>query len=149
MHPLETKTRKLFSDYGRRSNDAVRAAGTIDAEAIAKVFADHFVGASPLGVSGAAHDADLPGVIAGGFEHYRAVGGTRFEIVSLEVEILDEMHAMARVDWEFDYVRPVDGARGTIAFRNIYFVNAASGEPRIFAWITPDEGKAMREHGLA
>lgn len=100
-------------------------------------------------MSGARNDADLPGILADGFKHYRALGGERFEIMSLDIEVLDDIHAMARVDWEFDYVRPADGAKGTIAFRNIYFVNAAGGEPRIFAWITPDEGKAMREHGLA
>jgi hypothetical protein len=102
-----------------------------------------------MGVMGSAKDESFPAVMKRGFEAYRAAGGTRFEIVHIEVEALDALNAMVRADWEFDYLRPRDGAIGTIAFRNIYLVNFADGEPHIFAWVTPDEAQAMRDHGLA
>ncbi|MCO5144703.1 MAG: hypothetical protein M9895_00840 [Aquamicrobium sp.] len=145
---IEAKARALFEDYSRRSN-ALHDAEHADIDALADVFAGHFVGASPLGVMGGAKDDTFAAVMRQGFGNYRAMGGTRFEIVTIEVDVLDGFHAMVRADWEFDYVRPGDGAAGTIAFRNLYFVSFAEGEPRIFAWITPDEAQAMKDHGLA
>lgn len=143
------KARALFRDYSRLSDDALRDPEGADIAALARAFADHFVGSNPLGIAGGAKDASFPTVLKKGFEAYRAMGGTRFQIVHIEVEELDGFHALVRADWEFDYVRPRDGATGTIAFRNIYFVSFAGGAPRIFAWITPDEAQAMKDHGLA
>jgi hypothetical protein len=148
MKPLEKKARALFQDYSRRSNAALHDPAHADIGALTGVFAGHFVGASPAGVMGAAKDEAFPATLRQGFEAYRAMGGTRFEIVHLAVEVLDDFNAMVRADWEFDYVRPRDSAKGTIAFRNVYCVNFADGEPKIFAWITPDERQAMKEHGL-
>lgn len=149
MRTLEARARALFRDYSQRSNAALHAAERADLDALAGAFAGHFVGASPAGVMGGAKDASFPEILRRGFEAYRASGGTRFEIINLEVEMLDDCNAMVRADWEFDYLRPRNGATGTIAFRNIYFVNFAGGEPKIFAWITPDEAQAMKDHGLA
>lgn len=149
MNAMDAKARALFEDYSRRSNAALRDPAHADVDALASVFAGYFVGAGPAGVMGGGKDASFPAILRKGFENYRAIGGTRFEIVGLDVEALDEFNAMVRADWEFDYLRPRDGATGTIAFRNLYLVNFAGGEPKIFAWITPDEARAMREHGLA
>ena len=149
MNGIEAKARALFQDYSRRSNAALRDPADADIDALADAFAGHFVGANPKGVMGGAKDESFPATLRRGFEAYRAMGGTRFEIVGLETEALDDFHVMVRADWEFDYARPRDGATGTIAFRNIYFVNFAGGEPKIFAWITPDEAQAMKDHGLA
>jgi hypothetical protein len=35
-----------------------------------------------------------------------------------------------------------------VTFTNFYFITIASGEPKIFAYVTPDEQGAMAEHGL-
>ena len=148
MSGIEARARALFEMYGRRSNEALHDPAGADVDALAAAFAGHFVGASPRGVMGGAKDDAFAAIMRRGFENYRAMGGTRFEIVALEVEALDDFHAMVRADWEFDYLRPSDGGTGTVAFRNIYLVNFAGGEPRIFAWITPDEAQAMKDHGL-
>jgi len=148
MNSLEAGVRALFEAYGRASNAALREPAKADTGTLVDAFAPYFVGSGPAGVMGGPKDETFPEVVRQGFERYRAIGGTRFEIVAIAVETLDDLHAMARVDWEFDYMRPRDGAKGTIAFRNLYFVSLAGGEPKIFAWITPDEQKAMREHGL-
>lgn len=149
MTSVEARARALLEAYGRLSNEALQDPAGADIDTLVGAFASHFVGAGPAGVIGGEKDENFPAIIRQGFESYRAAGGTRFEIVNLEVEALDDLHALVRADWEFDYVRPRDGATGTIAFRNLYFVSLAGGEPKIFAWITPDEQKAMREHGLA
>lgn len=146
---IEAKARALFEAYSRLSNAALRDPAGADIDALTDAFAGYFVGANPKGVMGGAKDDTFAAIMRQGFENYRAMGGTRFEIVALETEALDGFNVMARADWEFDYVRPGDGATGTIAFRNIYFINFAEGEPRIFAWITPDEAQAMKDHGLA
>lgn len=149
MSGIESKAQALFEDYSRRSNDALRDPASADFNALAGFFADHFIGASPHGVIGGARDEAFPEILRRGFDSYRAMGGTRFEIVALETEALDEFNVMVWADWEFDYRRPSDDATGTIAFRNIYLVSFAGGEPKIFAWITPDEQQAMKDHGLA
>lgn len=146
---LEARARALFADYGRLSNAALRDPRHAETEKLADAFAAYFVGANPLGVMGGAKDEGFAEAMKRGFAAYRAAGGTRFEIVHVEVDTLDACNAMVRADWEFDYVRPRGGATGTIAFRNIYLVNFAGGQPRIFAWITPDEQQAMKDHGLA
>lgn len=148
MKALEKKARALFQDYSRRSNEALHDPALADIDTLADAFASHFVGASPAGVMGAARDESFPATLRQSFDAYRVMGGTRFEIVRLAVEALDDSNAMVRADWEFDYVRPRDGRTGTIAFRNVYLVNTAGGEPKIFAWITPDEQQAMKSHGL-
>jgi hypothetical protein len=56
---------------------------------------------------------------------------------------------MATIGWRFDYRRPKDGKTGSVRFTNRYFITSAMGSPKIFAWITPDEQAALREHGLA
>jgi hypothetical protein len=149
MNALESKAQALFLDYSRLSNEALRDAARADIDALAQAFAGYFVGASPTGVIGWAKDETLPATLRQNFEAYRAMGGTRFEIVHMTVEALDGTNAMVRADWEFDYLRPRDDAAGTIAFRNIYFVNFAGDRPAIFAWIAQDEAQAMRDHGLA
>ena len=149
MRRLEKEARALFQDYSRRSNEALHDPARADVDELAKAFAGYFIGASPAGVMGSAKDETFAATLRRGFEAYREMGGTRFEIVHLTVEALDDFNAMVRADWEFDYLRPRDGAKGTIPFRNIYFVNFAGGHPAIFAWITPDEAQAMRDHGLA
>lgn len=146
---IEAKARALFEEYSRRSDAALRDPEGADVEALADAFADHMIGANPHGVMGAARDEGFAGTLRKGFDTYRAMGGTRFEIVDLDIEVLDAFHALVRAGWEFDYVRPRDGAKGTIAFRNVYLVNFAGGSPKIFAWITPDEAQAMKDHGLA
>jgi hypothetical protein len=148
MSGIEARARMLFEDYSRRSNAALHDPPGADIDALADVFAGHFVGSSPSGVMGGVKYDAFVAILRQGFEAYRALGGRRFEIVGIEVEALDGFHAMVRADWEFDYVRPADGRPGTIAFRNLYLVSFAGGSPRIFAWITPDEAQAMKDHGL-
>lgn len=138
--------RAFMADYAHRMDAAV-GGGVADADVLAACFASDFVGASPAGVM-AGKNQGLAEVISGGIAGYRQMGGTGFAADRIEVEELAPNSFMATVGWRFDYRHPTDQSTGSIGFTNHYFISTAGGSPKIFAWITPDEQAALREHGL-
>ncbi|TCV74757.1 hypothetical protein EDE05_1308 [Neorhizobium sp. R1-B] len=148
MTELEVKVRELFNDYGRVSNEALADPTSVDVGRVAAFFAPYFVGSAPQGVMGGANDERFREVIPQGFAHYREVGGKEMLLTGLRVTPLNDLHALAEVGWEFVYVNRA-GENGRICFTNFYFVTVADGDARIFAYVTGDEEKAMKEHGLA
>jgi hypothetical protein len=148
MIPRSEQVEKFFVAYARRSNEALQAPPKEDIDGVVASFAPFFVGASPKGVSGGPNDSNFRKVIPLGFARYRDIGGTAMAVTRVKVTELDDYNAMARVDWDFAYQRPKDGRRGNIVFQNLYFLNFATGEPKLFAYITPDEEQAMKDHGL-
>jgi hypothetical protein len=147
MSPLETKVRALFDAYGKRSDDALQYPPKLDIEGMVRSFAPFFVGSSPRGVMGGANDDAFREMVPKGFAHYRNVGGKHMTIKGIRVIELDRLHAVADVDWQFDYVNKA-GKAGQVTFTNFYFVTIADGSAKVFAYVTPDEEQAMREHGL-
>lgn len=147
MSPLETKVRALFDAYGKRSDNALQNPPREDVEGMIASFASFFVESSPKGVIGGANDDRFRQVIPTGFARYRRVGGKHMTIKGIRVIELDRLHAVADVDWQFDYVNKA-GKTGQVTFTNFYCVTIAGGTPRIFAYMTPDEDQAMQEHGL-
>ena len=147
MSPLETKVRRLFDAYGQRSDKALQNPPIEDAGGHAAAFADYFVGSSPRGVMGGPNDNAFRQQIPRGFARYREVGGKHMTVKGLKVTPLDDLHAIADVDWDFAYTNKA-GKSGHVTFTNFYFVTIASGEAKIFAYVTPDEQSAMEEHGL-
>jgi hypothetical protein len=141
------RIRDFFLSYGRLMDTGVKS-GEVDAKALEACFADYFVGSSPLGVMGGEAGQDFGDMIVAGVDNYRRMGATEFVAEEVAVTPIDALHAMARVFWLFGYKRPSDGKTGTIRFENVYFVSLAGGGPKIFAWITPDEQAALKEHGL-
>lgn len=148
MTDRKQEIESFFADYARRSNDALREPPIEDIEGMAAAFAPYVVGAGPAGVFGSPNDDKLRDMLPRGFARYREIGGKAMRAVRVKVTELDDFNAFARVDWEFDYERRSDGRKGTIAFQNIYFLNFADGSPRVFAYVTPDEEQAMKDHGL-
>ena len=138
----------FFDDYAERSTDALKDPPVEDIDGVVESFAPFFVESSPKGVIGGENGADFRKTIPQGFAHYREVGGKAMRITEVKVTEIDDVNVMATVDWAFDYVRPKDGEAGTVNFTNRYFLNIVNGKPKIFAYITPDEEKAMQEHGL-
>jgi hypothetical protein len=147
MSPLETKVRALFDAYGKRSDDALQYPPKLDIEGMVRSFAPFFVGSSPRGVMGGANDDAFREMVPKGFAHHRNVGGKHMTIKGIRVIELDRLHAVADVDWQFDYVNKA-GKAGQVTFTNFYFVTIADGSAKVFAYVTPDEEQAMREHGL-
>lgn len=148
MSDHEASAKMLFQSYGRLNDEAMRRELSDDEmNELASMFADFTVGSSPQGVIGAA-SSDLPPYLKGAQANYRRVGGKRFGITDVRISDIDDIHAECRVDWNFAYVNK-SGQSGNVRFTNIYYLSFAGGTPKIFAFITPDETKAMREHGLA
>lgn len=148
MEARQRATEDFFANYSKRSDEALRSPPLEDVEGVAASFAPFFVEASPRGVHGGANDDAFRAMIPQGFARYRQIGGKSMRATRVKVTPLDDHNVMARVDWLFAYERPRDHRRGEIAFQNIYFLNFAAGDPKIFAYITPDEEQAMRDHGL-
>ncbi len=146
---IEKRTQAFFKAYSDRSNEALKDPLVENIDGVVGSFAPYFVEESPAGVVGGKNGWSFRRAIPKGFAKYRKVGGKRMEVTGVEVTTLDPANVMARVDWEFDYVRPKDSKAGTIAFQNLYFLNFADGDPKIFAYITPDEEAAMKKAGLA
>lgn len=147
MTEMEARIRDFFDDHGRTSNDASQDPPVVDVEQTAAFFADHFVGSTPQAVFGGANDASFRKAIPQGFAHYRKVGGKQMSISDVNVVPLDDLHASAEIGWDFAYLNRA-GKSGNIRFTNFYFLTTAIGSPKIFAYITADEEKAMKDHGL-
>jgi hypothetical protein len=139
---------RFFAAYAKRSNDALRSPPIEDVDGVVTVFAPYFVEASPKGVMGGPNGDEFRKMVPQGFAKYREVGGKAMRVTRVKTTELDDINALARVDWEFDYVRKSDGRSGVVAFQNIYLLNFADGSPKVFAYITPDEEQAMKDHGL-
>jgi hypothetical protein len=148
MLKQNSDVKRFFEAYARRSNDALQNPPVEDVDGTVASFAPYLVESSPQGVMGGANDAEFRKLIGQGFAKYREVGGTAMRVTGVKVTELDEVNAMAIVDWEFDYKRKTDGKTGTVGFTNRYFLNLAGAAPKIFAYITPDEQQAMKDHGL-
>ena len=68
-------------------------------------------------------------------------------IKGIKIIELDHCHAVADVDWDFAYTNKSDQS-GHVTFTNFYCVTTVGGQPKIFAYVTPDEDQAMQDHGL-
>ena len=134
----------FFADYARRTNDAL--SGNLDVEATAGALAGCFIGAGPTGVRCSPNDEELRSVIPQGIEFYRSMGTVSMNVRATEITPLDDHHDMVRVFWTSDYKK--DGGTVTIDFEVIYLLEDTSGTPKIFGYITGDEQKAYRDHGL-
>jgi len=139
--------KRFFDEYAARFNRSL-AGEPVDSKEVASSFADHFVEASPAGVNGGKNGMLFRWIIPSGFAHYRKLGTTSMQVESVEVESLDPMHAMAKVHWDSRYTKQ-DGAHDRIEFDVTYLLHFEGAKPKIFAYITGDEDKMLREHGLS
>jgi hypothetical protein len=141
-------TEQLMRRYGELMNAGVQD-GKTDGEQLAAMFAENCVASSPAGIAAVTAGANYAKMIEDGIANYRRIGGTAFIIEHVKVQPVNEQHDLARVEWRFNYMRPADGKFGTIRFENVYFITRVDPTPKIFAWVTPDEQAALKEHGLA
>ena len=136
----------FFARYEARFNDAI-AGQDPQVDEIAAAFAEQFIEASPKGIIAGANDARFRDVIPQGWEFYRQIGVQSMTIRSKDIIMLDEMHAMVRVQWNCAFTRK-DNSKGDISFEVIYMVQLRKEGPKIFAYVTGDEHKALQEEGL-
>lgn len=143
----EQIVRQFFDAYAARTNAALARPPRLDVAGIRNAFAGYFVAASPAGVRGGRNGLLFRLMLRLGFRAYRRMGTRSIDLAGLDVTPIDDMHVMARADWVARY----DGSRGDgqdIAFTNHYFLQVRDGQAKVFAYVTPDEQAALREHGL-
>lgn len=137
---------QFFDDYARRFNEALNGA-EVDVDAVAGSFASSFLEASPVGINCGKNDNTFKEVIPKGYAYYRSIGTASMKIGSKVITILDEFHAMVKIHWQALYIKK-EGNKEEVGFDVYYFVQVMENKPKIFAYITGDEQKLLKEKGL-
>ena len=143
-HPMEQAVRQLFERYEGHFNAGLK--GEVDLPAVAALYADSFIAASPSGLFAGKNDEEFKKVTVQGFKHYRETGVQQMMVSDLHVSVIDELHGLARVQWSATY--KVKGQEKIIAFTNVYLVRLEGATARVFGWITGDEEALLRRHGI-
>lgn len=143
MEP-EKRITEFFNEYQHRFNDALQ--GKPNSDFMAGAFAEHFIEAHPAGVICGKNDAAFKAKISEGNEFYHSIGTQSMTILSNRIAEIYPGYFMAKVTWDSRYEK--DGNSIRIVFDVVYFIQWRDGRPKIFAYITGDEQKVLRENGL-
>lgn len=138
--------REFFDQYASGFNRALR--GEPNVEHIASAFAEHFIEASSTGITAGSNSESFREAISGGLSFYRSIGVRTMDILSSEVTLLDQLHALVKVRWKSVYSKR-EGAMGDVEFDVFYLVQDRGGARKIFAYMTGEERKVLQELGLA
>lgn len=141
----KAKVEKFFAEYEQRFRKGL--SWSVDVEATASAFAACFIEASPSGVICGQNNDEFRKAIPQGMDFYRGIGMKSMKITSLEVITIDKFHVMAKVHWDSHYTKK-DGHEETIDFDVCYLLQTLNGKVEIFAYITGNEQKILRERGL-
>lgn len=136
----------FFDAYAQRFRDGI-AGKAPDVEGTVGSFAESFIESSPLGVIAKTNDDKFKEVVPQGYAYYMSIGSSGMEIRSKLITLLDDLHSMAQISWKADYVKK-DGKEVSIEFDVFYIMTEKDGTPKIFAYITGDEQKALDDNGL-
>jgi hypothetical protein len=142
---LEDKIDAFFTAYEQRFADGLR--GKVDVEGTTAAFASSFVEASPVGVHCAQNDKTFKEAIPKGYEFYKKIGTQSMKIASKEITQLDEIHLLCKIHWQSSY-QTADKKSVSIDFDVFYFLQHLNNELKIFAYVTGDEQKVLKEKGL-
>lgn len=145
MSKKKKQVEEFFNAYESHFNEGLRNDTEISKK-IAESFATCFVESSPAGVICGKNDSGFPEKIRQGFSFYKNIGSTGMNIISKDITLLDDFHALAKIYWQYTYQK--DNTPGTIDFNTFYLLNIFDGEVKIFAYMTGDELKALKEKGL-
>ncbi len=138
--------RAFFRGYCHQFNEAL--AGRPDQAAIAQCFAPSFVASTADGgVIGGKNDKTFLKTLAQGHERYRSTGLQSMQVLRVDATPLDRAHALSRVRWRAVYSndKVTDEA---VDFEVTYLTSEIDGEPKIFAWISGDEERLLKERGV-
>lgn len=145
MSKKKKQVEEFFNAYELHFNEGLTNDTEIN-EKIAESFATCFVESSPAGVICGKNDSGFSEKIRQGFSFYKNIGSKGMNIISKDITLLDDFHALAKIYWRYTYQK--DNAPGTIDFNTFYLLNIFDGEVKIFAYMTGDELKALKERGL-
>ncbi|WP_294822503.1 hypothetical protein [uncultured Flavobacterium sp.] len=140
------KIEAFFDAYAKRFRDGIDGKAP-DVEGTVGAFTGSFIESSPLGVIAKENDEKFKEMVPQGYAYYMSIGSSGMEIRSRVITLLDNLHSMAQISWKADYIKK-DGKGVSIEFDVFYMVTEKDGAPRIFAYITGDEQKALDDNGL-
>ena len=140
------KLEAFFKAYAKRFSDAIEGKDP-DVGSTVDSFADSFIESSPAGVIAGANNTEFKAAIPKGYEHYKSLGILEMVLVSNDITLLDELHSMVKVHWKSVFQKK-SGSNVTIEFDVFYLLTEKEGAPKIFAYITGDEQKAIEDNGL-
>jgi hypothetical protein len=135
----------FFNQYSSTMNNALFGE-QYELNTIMNSFSDFVVGASPVGVAGGKNDEQFAKAMLGGIDFYKKIGIISMNIISKEVNILDEVHAVVKIVWNCFYGN--ENGSGEIPFEVVYMVQYRDGVNKIFAYVTGDEKATFRHHKL-
>ena len=142
QHEIEN----FFNRYEARFNDALSNAEPEIDETV-KSFASEFIEASPAGIVAAKNDKKFRKAIIQGWNFYKEIGVQAMDILSTQITILDNLHAIVKVHWNCSFVRK-NKTNGDVAFDVFYLLQKTGDDLKIFAYITGDEQQALKDEGL-
>lgn len=145
MSKRKKNIEEFFTAYEQHFNQAITSEQADERE-IKKSFADCFIESSPLGVQCGKNDDQFLERIKQGYAFYKHIGSTGMSIVSREITLLDDFHAIVKVYWRYTYQK--DNRAGAIDFNVFYIVSTASNEIKIVAFLVGDEQQALKDAGL-
>jgi hypothetical protein len=146
MNNRKKELNEFFAAYEQRFNDGL--SGKVDVQGTIDAFAECFVEASPVGIICGQNGNDFRKAIPQGYDFYKSIGTQSMTIAETDITLINDLHAVTKVHWLSHYLRKQDLNPVSIEFDVHYFTQQQNGGPRIFAYITGDEQKALREHGL-
>lgn len=135
----------FLSEYETEFNIAFH--GEPDIETTAKLFADTFVELTPSGIISRKNDPAFRKYIEEKYAFYKNSGLKEMRIVSRDINMLNDMHGVDKVRWKAVY-ESKEGNREELEFEVIYLLQVINGSPKIFAYITGDENRVLREKGI-
>lgn len=144
MSKRKKNIEEFFSAYESLFNKSLTSED-FSTDEVAEFFEDCFIESRPEGVACGKNDDQFAEKIKSNFDFYRGIGSSSMNIVSKDVTLIDDLHALVKVYWRYTYVK--DEREGTIDFTNYYFV-ATRDQIKIFGYIVGDEQKALAEKGL-
>lgn len=148
MEKITGRIEKLdafFDAYAQKFNESLK--GETDVESMVNSFAESFIEASPKGIMEGKNDAEFKKGAVKGYEYYKNIGTKSMDIMDKSITLLDEFHAMVKIGWKGTYEKK-NGEALTIEFDVFYMVQELNGSIKIFAYVTGDEEKALKDNGL-
>ena len=136
----------FFIHYKNVFNKAIKE-NMPDAEPTVELFSNCFIAADPSGINCGRNDETFLDAMQKGYAFYKNIGITSMEIVSSQITLLNDFHAMAQIHWKSNFISK-NGQKGSIEFNNIYFIQTRENQHKVFAYITGDEQAALKQKGL-
>ena len=146
MDSFKTSIEAFFDNYRARFNASLQGA-EVDVDGTVDSFSDCFIEASPVGINCGKNDKSFRKKIPKGYEFYKKIGTRSMLIEKREVTQLDDLHALVKITWRSEYNRKNDSML-TLDFDVFYLVQNTEQGIKIFAYITGDEQKLLKENGL-